>query len=251
MRGSRLYFNILIQLKREEIQMPINYYLRENKLTQEEGDYMANVRSSRQVDLEDVIKRMGERGSTVTKADILSVMEDFEGALESLLAEGANVTTPFANFSTSIRGVFDGATDSFDPSRHQITLIVHPGKNVRAYFKQNVSPQKEEKADKGPNLIDFVDNNSGEHNSILTPGGLGTLIGNRLSYDPEDQNQGVFFIAEDGAETQVAIIGQNKPSMLVFIIPETLSSGDYFIELRNTTFKKLKSGRLSSIVSVA
>ncbi len=49
---------------------------------------MAHVISSRQVDLDEVIERMIDRGSTVTKADILSVMEDFQSTVENLLSEG-------------------------------------------------------------------------------------------------------------------------------------------------------------------
>jgi hypothetical protein len=44
---------LLMKLKK-----PITYNLRDNKLTQEENDYMAHVISSRQVDLDEVIERM-------------------------------------------------------------------------------------------------------------------------------------------------------------------------------------------------
>lgn len=73
---------------------------------------MAVVTATRTAELDDVIQRMSERGSTVTKADIVSVLEDFQGALESLLAEGANINLPFANYSTSIKGVFKDQTQS-------------------------------------------------------------------------------------------------------------------------------------------
>jgi hypothetical protein len=48
--------------------------------------------------------------------------------------------------------------------------------------------------------IDFYDNND----SIATPGGLANLTGYRLKYDTEDDNQGLFFIAEDGTATKGA-----------------------------------------------
>lgn len=132
--------------------MSIRYYLRENKLTQEDNDYMAYVLSSRQADLDDVIGKMIERGSTVTKADILSVMSDFQGTLQGLLQDGANVITPFANFSASIRGVFNGAADSFDPSRHQISVNINAGVELRNFFREHISSQKEESKFIGPIL---------------------------------------------------------------------------------------------------
>ena len=60
--------------------MPIHYYLRKNKLTENEDDYMASVSSSNKNTLDDVVKMMIQQGSTVTEADILSVLSDFQKA---------------------------------------------------------------------------------------------------------------------------------------------------------------------------
>ena len=62
---------------------------------------------------------------------------------------------------------------------------------------------------------------------------MATLTGHRLKHDPEDENQGVFFIATDGTETKVTVIGQNTASKLVFDIPAGLTSGDYQLVVRN------------------
>jgi hypothetical protein len=231
--------------------MPITYNLRDNKLTVEENDYMAHVISSRQVELDEVIERMMERGSTVTKADILSVMEDFQSSLEGLLSEGVNVKTPFANFSTSIKGVFNGATDSFDKTRHQIMSNLNPGKRLRAFYRNGIPTQKDEAITKEPKPVDYIDNNSGERNTIITPGGMATLIGNRLNFDPADAAQGVFYIGADGTEVRVEIVGQNKPSQLMFVTPVTLTSGDYSIEIRNKPGNNIRVGRLIYELSVA
>lgn len=64
--------------------MAIRYSLFENYLTSDPDDYSAKVYPTCVANLEDVIDRMVERGSTVTRADILSVMDDFELALQSL-----------------------------------------------------------------------------------------------------------------------------------------------------------------------
>jgi hypothetical protein len=80
----------------------------------ESNDYRAYVGAFNTVDLKNLINWMLERGSTVTKADILSVFEDFGAALEFMLNEGYNVNTPFANFRSGIKGIFMGNTDVFD-----------------------------------------------------------------------------------------------------------------------------------------
>ena len=111
--------------------MSISYYLRKNHLTEEPDDYRAYVSASNTVDLENLINWMLERGSTVTKADILSVFEDFGSALEFMLNEGYNVNTPFANFRSGIKGVFMGNTDVFDTSRHQVRPRISTGLRLR------------------------------------------------------------------------------------------------------------------------
>jgi hypothetical protein len=119
------------------------------------------------------------------------VIKDFIKALQSMLAEGANVTTPFANYFTSIRGVFDGAQDVYDPSRHQLTPIVNPGKKIRAFYRSSVTTQKNLTIDVGPVLVTFEDSFTGEINSVLSRGSIGKLIGSKLNFDPEDEQHGV------------------------------------------------------------
>ena len=71
--------------------MPIHYALFENNVTSDPDDYAAVVQVIDNADLETLIRRMIERGSTTTRADILAVMEDAIGACESLLLDGMRV----------------------------------------------------------------------------------------------------------------------------------------------------------------
>jgi hypothetical protein len=231
--------------------MAVNYYLRENKLTQEENDYMAYVMSARQVDLNQVIERIIEHGSTVNKADIVSVFTDFQDTLQSLLAEGAFITTPFANFSSSIRGVFMGAVDDYDSARHQITVNLNAGAELRRFMRENVSAQKQEPTFTGPKPLQFIDSNTGENNSVVTAGGLGILIGNRLNFDQSDPKQGIYFVSEDGQEFRVEVVGHNRPSNLSFIIPGEITSGDYQLFVRSKAGNLDKEGKLERLLSAA
>jgi len=231
--------------------MPIEYTLRENRLTAEPGDYMAMVSPTRTVGLREVIQRMLEKESTVGEADTLSVLNNFEDSLISLLAEGTNVNLSFANFSCSIKGTFNGPSDSFDPSRHQVVPNVNPGKELRSAFRQGIAVSKQEAIIPMPSLLDYTDFNSGERNSIVTPGGMGQISGHRLQFDAADEEQGIFFIAADGSETRVSVAGQNMPSTLMFLLPAGLTSGEYTLEVRAKMGEDLRTGSLNSILSVA
>ncbi len=233
--------------------MPINYVLRENSLTPDPNDYTALVQPTATAGLEDVIERMMRRGSTVGKADILSVLEDYHATIEDMVLEGMNVNTPAANFATSIKGIFSGHTDSFDPGRHRLRATLSPGKRLRRAIRERAQAVKQAAVRPTPNPLEYTDLNSGQRNSVLTPGGMGQVVGYRLKFDPADANQGIFFVAEDGGATRVEMVGHNKPGKLVFLVPADLASGDYTLEVRTVLRqrKDVRPGALSATLTVS
>ena len=215
--------------------MTIRYALFETQLAGvEPGAHVAVVQSAGTAEMEDVIDRMIEKGSTITRADIVGVLEDYYTTVEHLLLEGKRVRTPVANFSTSVRGLFDGPTDTFDRSRHRIAGIVNPGRRLRAAIQNWARASKQEASLPTPNPVAFIDANTGEKNTTLTPGGLGQLMGHRLKIaDPADPAQGIFFVGETGDETRVSVIANNTPRGLTFLIPEDLPAGQYRVAVRS------------------
>ncbi len=233
--------------------MPVKYVLQENNLTTDPDDYMARVRSVGTAGMDEIIERMIQQGSTVTRADIVSVLEDYHTAVENLLLQGMNVNTPLANFSVSIRGVFHGMADTFDPSRHQLSAAIVAGPRLRKTLGERGQAVKEEAVKPAPNPVDYIDLNSGERNGHLTPGGMGQIVGHRLKFNPADPQQGIFFIASDDTETRVAIVGKNKPGELLFLVPDGLASGEYLLEVRAILKggTEVRHGRLDAVLTVA
>lgn len=232
--------------------MTISYVLAENNLTDEPNSYVARVQPTGTAELENVIQRMIERGSTVTKADILSVLEEYYSAIESMVLEGMNVNTPMVNYSASIKGIFNGATDSYDPSRHQVAGVVNSGKRYRKTVRERAQTTKREARKPTPNLVVYVDVNSGERDSLLTPGGMGQIIGHRLKFDPADPAQGIFLIAANGVEARIPTVGKNTPGELMFLIPPMLPAGEYTLQVRAALYdgETVRSSALSAILTV-
>lgn len=231
--------------------MPIHYSLFENNLTSDPDDYMALVQSIGTADLAMIIERMIQQGSTVTKADTLGVLEDYFTAVESLVLEGMSVTTPIANFSASIKGVFNSRTDSFDASRHQIRATVNPGRRLRNAMGR-ARASKQEAVKPAPNPLEYVDIASNMRNTTVTSGGMGQVVGHRLKFDAADENQGVFFIAADGTATRVTTIGRNMPADLMFMVPAGLAAGEYTLEVRAVfAADDLRTGALAAALTVS
>ncbi len=231
--------------------MPLKYALLDNRLTEDPNDYAAKVQDLESKSIDDIIDVMIGRGSTVTRAEALSVLEEYSAALEQLLRDGHSINTPLFNLIPSIKGVFYDKNESFNPERHQVRVNVRPGTRLRQIESQ-IQVERVSASRPTPEPEDFEDVASETRNSQITPGGLAKLTGSRLKYEPNDAQQGVFFIDAAGAETRVTMIARNKPSELNFQIPATLAAGAYTVEVRvvlpRTT--DLRTGQLPQALQV-
>lgn len=229
----------------------LKYALRENLLTPNENDYMAQVTDVRSFSLDEIIDLMMEKGSTLTKADTKAVLQVYGEVVKALIADGAAVNTPLMNTSLSISGVFDGAADSFDKKRHFVHLNLTAGSLLKEAMPK-IKTEKTQSPDTNPYITEVTDIVSGKVNSCLTAGGIIELLGARLKFDAKDTEQGIFFVPESGEEVKASIIAENKPARLMAVIPETLTSGSVYVEVRTKIdmggkkLKSMKKGRFSA-----
>lgn len=232
--------------------MTISFSLYKNNLSTEANQYRAVVQPSGTINLDGVIERMLLQHSTVTHADILAVLKNYQMAVESLLLEGYNIVTPTANYRTSIKGSFNGQSDGYTSGRNTIEATLSPGLQLRRAVQERASAQKQEANERRPKLLDYLDLNSGELNSIVTRGGMGQVVGYRLKFDPTDPTQGLFFIAADNSATRVSVVGKNSAVELMFMVPAGLTPGDYSLELRTTMGNGvLRTGTLAATLTVS
>jgi len=229
----------------------IKYSLFENHLTPDPDDQLAVVQPISTKSMEDVVDQMISRGSTVTKAEALSVMEEFAVALIQLIKDGHNVVTPLFNVSISIRGTFVDASDAFDSSRHTMKVRILPGRRLKEVMSK-VKVEKVQGMKPLPVLQSFRDVTSKTESDILTPGGIGHIVGSALKFDAADANQGVFFTALNGAITKVETVADATPSKIIFVIPATLTAGEYSLSVRTLLLntKDIREGYLLDNITV-
>lgn len=233
----------------------LKYALRENLLTPEPDDYMAQTVDARSYSGEEIVELMLKRGSTLTKADAAAAVELYNTVCAELIADGCNLNTPLMNTSLSVSGVFSGANDSFDPSRHAIKLNIAPGTLLREAAGK-VRAEKTQAASTDPYITAVRDVVSGEVNGTLTAGGILEATGSRLKYDAADQEQGLFLVPASGAAIRCDVVAENKPARLMVMIPATVPAGTYHVEVRTKLdssgkpSKSLKVGRFSKELTV-
>ena len=213
--------------------MTINYALRKNYLSATPADsYQAAVQAKGSAGLEEIIERIIDRGSTVTRADIVSVLADYHAAIENFLVEGLTVTTPMANFRAAIGGVFEDESDSFDPTRHELRATASSNKRLRVALANRGRVIKKDAVLPSPRPLSFFDYKSGQKDGSVTPGGAARLTGSKLGFDPADPVEGVFFVAADETETRVGELLSHSARLIMCMLPEDLAPGEYRLQVR-------------------
>jgi hypothetical protein len=228
--------------------MGINFSLHKNNLSSEANQFRAIVHPAGTIDYDQIIDLVVKQNSTVTRADVLAALDNFFTTIEDALLLGFNVNTPAANFRAKIKGGFEGDTDGFTPGRNSLEASISPGVRLRRAM-QRAQAQKQESSVRLPRPTNYLDLTSGEFNSVVTPGSMGQITGYQLKFDPADTSQGIFFI--NGSTTRVSIVGLNDPSKLMFMVPASLTAGDYNLEIRSTMGNgTLRTGLLPDTLSI-
>ncbi|MBD5446318.1 MAG: DUF4469 domain-containing protein [Treponema sp.] len=234
----------------------LKYALRENLLTPESDDCMAQAQDVRSYAQDEIIDLMMRRGTTLTKADVTAVLQVYSEVIKEVTADGCAVNTPLFNTSFSVGGVFSGMADSFDKARHTVSVNVNAGQVLREAVK-SVRTEKVEAAATGPFIMEVADVVSGAVNSTLTAGSILRLVGSRLKFDASDAEQGVFLVPElGGGAVKCTVVAENKPARVMVMVPADIVLGAYSVEVRTRILgnrqagKSLKTGRFGKVLEV-
>lgn len=222
--------------------MSLKYSLTQNMLTAQPDDYTARTQEVSSHDLESIISRMLEKGSTVTRADILAVLNNFFEVATSITADGENINTDLFKTRLSISGVFDTAGDTFDKSRHTIKVNTNAGKMLKGALA-NIQVEKTTAREFIPYVAEVKDSLSGSVNDQITSGSVLEITGSRLKVEGDHAANGVYLVAADGTKTKVTTLVENKPAKLFVILP-ALTAGEYTLQI--TTQYNVAGGHLKS-----
>lgn len=235
--------------------MSLKYSLTENLLTPQPDDYAARVQNVTGHDLESITALMLQRGSTLTESDVTAVLTMLFAIAAEVTARGETINLPLFKTSFSISGVFDRASDTFDPARHEVKVNVNAGKVLKDAL-QRLRVEKITVPENVPHIIEVKDSISGQVNSQITAGGVLDITGSLLKVGGEQPDNGVYFIAADGTKHKVETLVENKPARLIVIIPP-LPPGSYTLQVTSqfnsvsTGLKNPRTGTFGQTLTVA
>lgn len=231
--------------------MTLKFAIVQAKLANSPTGYAARVLPAGTIDFEQLVEQVAGCNTSVSKSDVLGVIEDYHTVIENLLRLGFNVITPHVRYRSSIQGNFLDQGDAYDAARHRVRPRLSVGVRLLQSLA-NVDVEKVPTVIAVPQPLTFVDVDSGARNTTVTPGRSGRLIGRNLRYDPADPHQGVFFLDANGKATRVEDLIWSMPKHLIFTIPP-LAAGKYKLEVRAilNDNHELRTGLLPAVLTVS
>lgn len=223
--------------------MAVKYYLRTNALSSNPTSHKALIVPHKINGLSDIIDEMLKRGTTLSEADILASLHLFFEVVTQQVQDGNHVNTPIVNLKPGISGGFNGSTDHFDSLRHKIKATASIGPAIKRMMEKAVT-EKITKPLTLPILTAFKDIQTQNVNSVVSPGGIGQIVGSHLKYNPENPTEGIFFVSSGLEEFKVTNVAIRTLGKLVFSIPASLPTGNYSLIVKrafgksDTTIRK-------------
>jgi hypothetical protein len=208
----------------------LEYSLHENPLTARKDDFSAQTHVRTTYSKEQLIELMLQRGTLMTKTDALAVLNNIEETILYVILNGGAVHLPLFNTGFSISGVFDGATDSFDPHRHRLHVTINKGTLLRA-AESEIKVTKVVSMAPRPQILEVKDSTTGKVDEVLTSGGAVKIDGVNIKVAGENATCGLYYTNIDtGVEIRAETLILNKPAMVLALTP-TLPTGNYQIRL--------------------
>lgn len=210
----------------------INYVLEPNGLIGETNKYRAQVINSRSYNFDDIVDNLISRNIGLSPSAIRGVWEGIKAAVEEIVSQGGSINTELFHIKTTIKGVFDGIDDGFDPSRHEIKLRMRSGALLRDTPKR--LKVKKHNATIKNYIYTVTDVKTGMVDTNLTPGKNIKITGNRLKVIGPDPSCGLYFIPEKTTEATIKLdtseLVVNNPSEIIAVIP-ALKKGRWHLKL--------------------
>ncbi|MCB0168533.1 MAG: DUF4469 domain-containing protein [Anaerolineae bacterium] len=234
----------------------IKYKTYPNDFLDGEELYRASIVSGNTITLDELFETMSFHHSTLTVADMQAFHTVYKQAILRALLEGKRIQTDLMSFKLSMRGVFNGPEDYFDPKRHELVILIRPDSDFQDLVRLMANFEKQRAIKPQPELHKYINLRKGASNTVLSPSYNGRIEGYNLSFNEDDPQQGLFLIATSGhtnagIEIRLEDLSLATSTKIIFRTPDDLIPGPYKVEMRAIFGKdKMRIGVLGTILQV-
>ena len=212
--------------------------MRKNPLTSsDENLYMASVGKKDTQRQKEVIEHMMKRNTTISRQDIMIVLDLLEETVMDLVLNGFPVITNLFKARISIRGGFTSFDDEFDKGRHKMCLNLNPSKKFREEMVLKAALEKTEHRSLDTEISRIYDYNTRRFTTNFAAGCLIGVHGKNLL--PEEGDPQIM-LNREGSEEMVLLgpIMDVSDRMVMGHIPRDLEGGEYHVILVREEGKK-------------
>ncbi len=213
--------------------MKIPYYLLKNSFNSSgQVRYIAKVKKPGILDQEDLIHAMLYKNTTLTRQDILGVLDLMRETIAEKILSGYSVHTDLFRAGVSIRGDFTSPADRFDKKRHQVCVNMKPSLDIQRNTAARAAVERVNKRDVQPTICTVENLDVEREGNSYAPGDLVEIRGYGLRREDGKSPVYLFSAAEE------AVWKRDRLSLKVFRVydrsvlcqlPENLSPGDYHL----------------------
>ncbi|WP_346984734.1 DNA-binding domain-containing protein [Chryseobacterium sp. POE27] len=212
----------------------IKAYLYDNVLTKDNpNDFTARTASERSLNVQQICQSAANRGGADISASAMEhATELFLKEMAYQLCDGYSINTGYFTANTTIRGVFDSPSETFNKDKHSIIFQFNQGEKLRAEIP-NIEVNILGIAESSAVILQVMDVKSGSVNDLLTPGRNLKIVGSKIKVTGDDASVGVYFVdatTQERTKVEQSDIVTNNPSEVMVVIPE-LAAGTYTIEV--------------------
>jgi hypothetical protein len=211
----------------------IRAFLYDNLLTKENpNDLIARVSSERSLGVLDICETAVSRGGADISAPAMNhAVGLWLREMGYQLSDGFSVNTGWFTAAPHIRGVFDSATEKFNPDKHTLLFEFHQGALLRKEL-ESISVEIMGVAGTAGVIAQVTDVKTGSVNDMLTPNRNLIITGSKIKITGEKAENGIFFYDQTGIQYPVdpSDVVTNNPSEVVIVIPP-LPPGGYTLRI--------------------
>jgi len=232
--------------------MPLMIATVKNHLPTSRSPFVVRSNRSEVVEFDRLVEILAASRTTVSRADIVAVMQLYKEELRKQLAEGRTVKTPTGSFYMSAAGSVDSPDEPYLPrdgaNNHDVRLHHRPLRAFEDSIVADLTFAREEKVDLSvPSLLAATA--AGEDSGLIRSGGLVRIKGHRLRLNPKAEDQGVFFVDAGGVQSRSRFYPTIQPGTVLAGVPEGLALGRYVLVLRAAVNgRDVREGRLEGLV---
>jgi hypothetical protein len=233
----------------------ITYTVRKNHLNRtgngSHGYWAHVIRSSNTVNMDFIVNEMAGKNTTVSRQDIIVVLDLFREMVKDLLRKGFQICTDIFSAYVTIKGSFDSNTEKFTNGKHVLKFNMKPSNDMAKDVERLAELRKVDKDPEYLKLYTVYDFMTKTSNQTVSAGCVCELRGKNIFVDTARDDHGIFFVRSGSdIEVRVADIDRQTPKKIFFTVPETLDPGDYVIEIRGGRSSAVRKSRLDAAISV-